>query len=76
MLSNLVLEKIFSHPFVQQFSIGVQSDMASMIQDILKEIEEGNPYATINELFEPTDFCSSADVPELQFSAATAEPIY
>lgn len=50
MLNDFVLEKIFSHPTMQQFCIGQQSDIANMIQEILEQIEEENPDGKLSSL--------------------------
>ena len=50
MLNDFVLEKIFMHPIMQQFCLGVQSDIANMIQEILERIEEENPDGKLSEL--------------------------
>ncbi len=50
MLKEEVLEKIFSHPEMQKIPIGCQSTAVRVFQEILEELREGNPYATISEL--------------------------
>lgn len=69
-----VLERIFAHREMQTIPLGAQSTAVKAISEVLEQIKEENPYATLSELFESTDSGSSADVSELQFS--TAESVY
>ena len=62
-MKDEVLERIFAHKEMQKIPLGAQSTA-------VKE----NPYATVSELFESTDSSSSADVSDVQFSAA--ESVY
>ena len=51
MFKDDVLEKIFSNKEMQLLPIGAQSTAVSAICDVLEEIKEERPYATISELF-------------------------
>ena len=75
-MKDKVLERIFAHPEMQKIPLGAQSTAVKAISEVLEEMKEENPYATISELFESTDTSSTADVPELQFSATNAESVY
>lgn len=50
MFSDEVLEKIFAHPEMQKIPIGCQSTAVHVFQEVLEEIKEESPYATISEL--------------------------
>ena len=73
-MKDEVLEKIFAHTEMQKIPIGCQSTAVKAISEVLEQIKEENPYATLSELFESTDTGSSAYVSDLQFS--TAESVY
>lgn len=51
MFSDDVLEKFFSDNKMQTMSLENQSEVINVAERILEEIREGNPYATISELF-------------------------
>lgn len=51
MFKDEILEKIFSHKEMQLLPIGAQSTAVAAICDVLEEIKEESPYATISELF-------------------------
>ena len=53
MLSDDFLTKLFSHEEMRQIPIGCQSTAIHVVEDVLEEIKEEKPYATISELFEP-----------------------
>lgn len=55
MLDDKVLEKIFSHPEMQKIPIGCQSTAVYVFQDVLEDLKEEQPYATISELLSTTD---------------------
>lgn len=46
--------KIFAHKEMQKIPIGCQSTAVHVFEEILEDILEVNPYASISELF-PTD---------------------
>ena len=73
-MKDEVLERIFAHQEMQTIPLGAQSTAVKAISEVLEQIKEENPYATLSELFESADSGSSADVPELQFSAT--ESVY
>lgn len=51
MLKEVILEKIFADREMQTIPIGCQSTAVNVMERVLEEIKEGNPYATISELF-------------------------
>jgi hypothetical protein len=55
MLSDAVLEKIFSHSEMHKIPIGCQSTAVNVFSDVLEEMKESEPYATIQSLLQPTD---------------------
>lgn len=73
-MKDEVLERIFAHKEMQKIPLGAQSTAVKAISEVLEQIKEENPYATVSELFESTDSSSSADVSDVQFSAA--ESVY
>lgn len=52
MFSEKILEKIFADKEMRTIPIGCQSTAISVIENILEEIREENPYASISELFD------------------------
>lgn len=54
MFSDETLEKFFSHKEMQTIPVGAQSTAVHVFEEILEDILEVNPYASISELF-PTD---------------------
>lgn len=54
MFSDEILEKIFAHEEMQKIPIGAQSTAVHVFEEILEDILEVNPYATVQSLF-PTD---------------------
>lgn len=50
MLSDYILEKIFSNPNVQKMSNTEQSTMIDAVEQLLSDIKEDKPYVTANEL--------------------------
>ena len=75
-MKDEVLERIFAHKEMQKIPLGAQSTAVKAISDVLEQIKEENPYATVSDLFESTDTSSSTDVSELQFSESDAESVY
>lgn len=54
MFSDEILEKIFAHEEMQKIPVGCQSTAVHVLEEILEDILEVNPYATVQSLF-PTD---------------------
>lgn len=52
MLKDTILEKIFSHHEMQTIPIGCQSTAVKVFSDVLEDIKEELPYASISELFD------------------------
>ena len=50
MLKDEILEKIFSNKEMQMIPIGCQSTAVSVFEQVLEELKEENPYATISDL--------------------------
>lgn len=50
-----ILEKIFAHPEMTKIPIGTQATAVRVFEEILLDIKEENPYATVSELFVSTD---------------------
>lgn len=51
MFSDEILEKIFADKEMQTIPLGTQATAIKVIERILEDIKESNPYATISELF-------------------------
>jgi hypothetical protein len=60
MLSDEILEKIFSHSEMHKIPIGAQSTAVSVFTEVIESKARENRYATIHELL-------SADVPTAKF---------
>lgn len=52
MFSDLILEKIFAHPEMQKIPIGAQATAVNVFEEVMEDILEVNPYATVQSLFE------------------------
>lgn len=50
MFSDFILEKIFSHPEMQKIPVGTQATAVHVFEEVLEDILEVNPYASISEL--------------------------
>lgn len=50
MFTDEFLEKIFAHPEMQKIPIGCQSTAVHAFQDVIEEIKEATPYASLSEL--------------------------
>ena len=50
MLKDEILEKIFSNKEMQMIPIGCQTTAVSVFEQVLEELKEENPYATISDL--------------------------
>lgn len=51
MFSDEILCKIFAHKEMQKIPVGCQSTAVHVFEEILEDILEVNPYASISELF-------------------------
>ena len=51
MLKDEILEKIFANKEMQMIPIGCQSTAVNVFEQVLDDLMEENPYATISELF-------------------------
>ena len=52
MFSDQILERIFADKEMQTIPIGCQSTAVNVFERVLESIREGNPYATLIDLFE------------------------
>lgn len=50
MFSDEILERIFADKEMQTIPIGCQSTSINVIERILEEIKEENPYATLSDI--------------------------
>ena len=76
-MKDEILEKIFAHPEMQKIPLGAQSTAVSVMSEILEQVKEVNPYATVSELFKSTDTGDSADLSELQYATESdSESLY
>lgn len=50
-----VLERIFSHPESRNVLVEPQSTMIHVIEDVLEDILEENPYVTLSQLLGYTE---------------------
>ncbi len=50
MLRDEILEKIFANKEMQKIPIGCQSTAVSVFENVLDELKEEQPYATLSEL--------------------------
>lgn len=51
MLSDKFLERIFSDKEMQTIPIGTQATAVSVIERVLEQIKEEEPYASLSDLF-------------------------
>lgn len=51
MFTDETLEKFFAHSEMQSIPVGLQSTIVNIVEEILQNILEVNPYATVAELF-------------------------
>lgn len=51
MFKDEVLERFFSDYEMQTIPLGTQSTAISVVERVLEQMKEENPYATISELF-------------------------
>lgn len=51
-LKDNVLEIIFADREIKKIPLGAQSTAVNTIERILEQIKEGNPYASLSELFD------------------------
>lgn len=54
-MKDEILEKIFAHPDMHKIPVGAQSTAVKVFTEILEDIMEVNPYATLSELFPTHD---------------------
>lgn len=47
-----ILEQFFSDSEMQKIPIGTQSTAVSVVERVLEQIKEEQPYATLSELFD------------------------
>ena len=52
MLSDLVIEKVFCSKLAQQVPVGYQYMMMDVFREVLENIKEEKPDATLSDLFE------------------------
>lgn len=50
MFRDDLLEKIFSDKEMQKIPIGTQATAISVIERILEQVKEGNPYASLSDI--------------------------
>jgi hypothetical protein len=55
MLSDRVLEMIFSHPEMHKIPIGCQSTAVMVFGDVIERIKENEPYATVESILSADD---------------------
>ena len=55
MLNDEVLEKILLHPNIREFGLYQQTEIINMFDDVIEQMKEEKPYATISELLSNTD---------------------
>lgn len=51
MFNDDTLEKFFAHKEMQSIPVGLQSTIVNVVEEILQNIMEENPYAALSELF-------------------------
>lgn len=54
MFNDNTLEKFFAHKEMQSIPVGLQSAIVNIVEEILQNIMEENPYAALSELFVST----------------------
>lgn len=50
MIKEEILERIFSDGEIQKIPIGAQSTAISVVERVLEQIKEENPYATLSDI--------------------------
>ena len=55
MLNDEVLEKILLHPNMRRFCLYEQTEIINMFDDVMEQMKEEKPYATISELLSSTN---------------------
>lgn len=75
MFNDLILEKIFAHEEMQKIPIGAQSTAVHVLEEILEDILEENPYEQLSALFVPAAPDDGVSA-EFQSEYADAEPLY
>lgn len=61
MFNDDFLEKVFAHPEMHDIPFGQQSTVVHVVQEVLEDILEVNPYAAISELLQPATESISAE---------------
>lgn len=51
MFSDEILERIFSDKEIQTIPIGTQATAIGVVERVLEQIREENPYASLSDLF-------------------------
>lgn len=49
-MNDEILEKIFAHPEMRLIPVGTQATAVHVFTEILEDIVEENPYATVSQL--------------------------
>lgn len=55
MLSDFLLEKIFSHPEMQKIPVGCQATAVHVFEEILEEAQEVRPDVQLSEFLSGSD---------------------
>lgn len=55
MFSDEILERIFAASEMKTIPIGCQSTAISVIERILEEVKETNPYASLSDVLSPNE---------------------
>ena len=75
MFNNETLEKFFAHEEMQKIPIGTQATAVHVLEEILEDILEENPYECISGLLIPAAPDDGVSA-EFQSEYADAEPLY
>lgn len=55
MLNDEVLEKLLLHPNMREFCLYQQTQIINMFDDVVQQMKEEKPYASISELLSGSD---------------------
>ena len=55
MLNDEVMENLLCHYFMKNFTIEAQAQIMQIFEDVIRQAEEANIYATVSELLSDTD---------------------
>lgn len=55
MLNDEVLEKILLHPNMRNYCLHQQTEIINIFDDVVQQMKEEKPYATISELLANTN---------------------